>query len=46
MIVGNRTSGRRRRLRKWMRIGMDASGSAQRNPGLRNENADTEMAAA
>jgi hypothetical protein len=29
-----------------MRMGMDASGSAQRNPGFRNENADTERVAA
>ena len=46
MIVGNRTSGRRRRLRKWMRIGTDAIGSAQRNPGLRNEKADIAVVAA
>src|SRR5207249_507249 len=38
MTVGKRISGSRRLLRKWIRIGIPASGSAQRNPGLRNEN--------
>jgi hypothetical protein len=36
-VVGNLTSGSRRRLKRWITIGMAAAGSAQRKAGLRNE---------